>query len=117
MTFIDYDFEDQLDWKRLAPPLAAATAAVARLDERLRTLPFGPGILERLAYHEASATSLLEGELVPVEDLVLLEAGCPQKPTTHELSICLDIYRALCRAGCKPARPAALLGQARPDRG
>lgn len=112
MTFIDYDFEDKLDWKRLAPPLAASTAAVARLDERLRTLPFGAGVLERLAYFEASATILLEGDLVPVEDLVLLEAGCPQKPTYRELSICLDIYLALRHAGW--TAPGPLLSSPRP---
>jgi hypothetical protein len=73
----DYEFQEaakKLDLKRLLKPLLAAEQAVARMDERLRALPFRDGVVERLVYHEACAVSLLEG-LVAVEDLVQFEAG------------------------------------------
>jgi hypothetical protein len=71
-VFAAYDFRERLDWKRLAAPLCSAAAALARPDERLRLLSFAGGVSERLVYHEACAVRLLEGELVHVEDLVLL---------------------------------------------
>jgi hypothetical protein len=60
----DYEFQEaakKLDLKRLLKPLLAAEQAVARMDERLRALPFRDGVVERLVYHEACAVSLLEG--------------------------------------------------------
>jgi hypothetical protein len=74
----DYEFQEaakKLDLKRLLKPLLAAEQAVARMDERLRALPFRDGVVERLVYHEDCAVSLLEGKLVAVEDLVQFEAG------------------------------------------
>ena len=106
--FFDYDFEDKLNYQRLMPPALAAEHAIARLGERLRTLPMCEGVLERLVYHEASSVSLIEGELVPVEDLVGLEGGCLQRLSYHELSTCYGHYIVLRHAGSADA--AALLG-------
>jgi len=91
----DYEFQEtarKLDLKRLLKPLLAAEQAMARLDEKLRTLPFRDGLIERVIYHEACAVSLLEGHLVPVEDLVQFEAGCLQKISYPELSACHGTY-------------------------
>src|SRR5215468_5779773 len=106
----DYEFQDTvktLDLKRLLKPLLAAEQATARLDERLRTLPFRDGVIERLIYHEACAVSLLEGHLVPVEDLAQFEAGCLQKISYPELSACHGTYLVLRDAS--RASPEALL--------
>jgi hypothetical protein len=91
----DYEFGEtarKLDLKRLPKPLLAAGQAIARMDERLRTLPFRDGVIERLVYHEACAISFLEGKLVPVEDLVQFEAGVLQKMSYPELSACHGTY-------------------------
>jgi hypothetical protein len=86
--------------------------AVARLDERLRALAFRDGVIERLIYHEACAVSLLEGHLVPVEDLVQFEAGCLPKISYPELSACRGTYLALRDAW--RAAPEALLAASSP---
>src|SRR5262249_39811791 len=114
----DYEFQDtarKLDLKRLLKPLLAAEQAMARLDERLRALPFRDGVIERLVYHEACAVSLLEGHLVPVEDLVQFEAGCLQKISYPELSACHGTYLILRDAW--RAAPEALLAGSSPGEG
>jgi len=108
----DYEFQDtarKLDLKRLLKPLLAAEQAMARLDEKLRALPFRDGVIERLIYHEACAVSWLEGHLVPVEDLVQFEAGCLQKISYPELSACHGTYVNL-RDVWRPAPEALLAG-------
>jgi hypothetical protein len=111
----DYEFQETaktLDLKRLLKPLLAAEQAMARIDERLRTLPFRDGVIERLVYHEACAVSLLEGHLVPVEDLAQFEAGCLQKISYPELSACHGTYVSL-RDAWRTA-PEALLAASSP---
>lgn len=111
----DYGFQETaktLDLKRLLKPLLAAERATARLDERLRALPFRDGVIERLIYHEVCAVSLLEGYLVPVEDLVQFEAGCLQKISYPELSACHGTYVNL--RDVWRAAPEALLAGSTP---
>jgi hypothetical protein len=111
----DYEFQDtvrKLDLKRLLKPLLAAEQAMARTGERLRTLPFGEGVIERLIYHEACAVSWLEGKLVPVEDLVHSKAGVLQKVSYPELSACSDCFAVLHHAW--RAAPEALLAGSSP---
>jgi hypothetical protein len=106
----DYDVPEtvkKLDLKRLLKPLLAAEQAMARTDERLRTLSFGEGVIERLVYHEACAVSVLEGKLVPVEDLVQFDAGVLQKISYPALSACYGTYAILRHAW--RASPEALL--------
>ncbi len=55
-------------------PVANATAALTRLDERLARSPIRDGMLERMHMHDAVASMWLEGELVHLEDLVLHDA-------------------------------------------
>jgi hypothetical protein len=110
---IDYDIQDalkKLDLKRLLKSLLVAEQAMARTDERLRTLPFRDGVIERLVYHEACALSLLEGKLVPVEDLVQFDAGVLQRIPYPELSACDGTYAILRHAW--RVTPEALLASA-----
>jgi hypothetical protein len=114
----DYEFQEaakKLDVKQLLKPLLAAEHAMARTDERLRELPFRDGVIERLVYHEACAVSLLEGKLVPVEDLVQFEAGVLQRISYPELSACHCTYTILRHA--TRSAPEALLASARPGDG
>jgi hypothetical protein len=111
-VFAAYDFKERLDWKRLAAPLCSAAAALARLDERLRLLSFAGGVSERLVYHEACAVRLLEGELVHVEDLVLLESGHFTGRSSVELSSAFEVFIVLRHAAF--AEAGALLAAARP---
>jgi hypothetical protein len=114
----DYEFQEtakKLDLKRLLKPLLAAEQAMARVGEQLRTLPFRDGVIERLVYHEACAVSLLEGKLVPVEDLVQFEGGVLQKISYPELSACHGTYVILRDAW--RAAPEALLAGSSPGEG
>jgi hypothetical protein len=111
----DYEFQEmarKLDLKRLLKPLLAAEQAMARTGERLRTLSFGEGVIERLIYHEACAVSWLEGKLVPIEDLVHSRAGVLQKVSYPELSACSGCFAVLRDAG--RASPEALLAGGSP---
>jgi hypothetical protein len=115
---IEYDVEElarKLDLKRLLKSLLAAEQAMARTDERLRTLSFRDGVIDRLVYHEACAISLLEGKLVPVEDLVQFEAGVLQKISYPELSVCHGTFAILRHAW--QAAPEALLSCVSPGDG
>ena len=55
----------------LQQPISEATAAIVRLDERLKNSPLGKGCLERLHFVDACASLWIDGELVHLEDLVL----------------------------------------------
>jgi hypothetical protein len=115
---IDYDPQETaraLDLKRLLKPLLAAEQAMARIGERLRSLSFGEGVIERLVYHEACAVSFLEGKLVSVEDLVHLEAGVSQTIGNPALSACYGTYTILRHAWRAAAEP--LLGGDSPGDG
>lgn len=66
--------------------LVKAEDAVARLDERARTSPLRDGWQARLLYGEACACQLAGGDLVHLEDLVLLDGGAYQGPSDMALS-------------------------------
>jgi hypothetical protein len=70
----------------LLDPLLRAEDALARLDERARTSPLREGWQARLLYGEACASRLAEGELVHLEDLVLLDNGALMGGITPDLS-------------------------------
>jgi len=59
------------DWRRLAPALGAAEAAVGRADERLRATPLAVGVIARLDVADAVAALWLQGELIDADDLIL----------------------------------------------
>lgn len=78
-----YSVPDALPWPLLAAPLAQAEDALARLDERLRASPIREGWSARAHFLDAAAALWLEGELVPIEDLTLHDAGMDARAPTH----------------------------------
>jgi hypothetical protein len=74
-----------LSLDRLLAPFEAASDALARLDERLRTSPVAEAFILRAHFHDACAAIWREGEFVQVEDLVLHVAGMDARSPTHEL--------------------------------
>lgn len=79
----------------LFEPALRATAALTRLDERLRTSPVREGYLARMAFHDAAASMWLGGELVHLEDLVLHDAHMDIRAPTHELTLAHEVLRAI----------------------
>lgn len=88
---------------KLAVSLEAATSAVVRLDETVgRQGRVGEGYRTRLDFQEACALRSIAGELVPVEDLVLVDSGTPIRLSTIELTRARVILQARRHAGAKP---------------
>ena len=77
---------DAFPWARLAPSLAAAEDALARLDERVARSPIRDGWCERNRFTEAVSSLLLDGTLVQLEDLVLHDAGLDARAPSPELT-------------------------------
>ncbi|MCO5733246.1 RHE_PE00001 family protein [Rhizobium sp. SSA_523] len=88
-----YDLDQRL-LPLLLSPIAQATEALVRLDERLASSPLGHGVLERQHFSDACASLWLDGELVHLEDLVLHEAGHDIRAPSHELTIARDVLRS-----------------------
>lgn len=88
-----YDFT-KIPIQALLQPISEATAALTRLDERLKNSPLGPGCLERLHFHDACASLWIDGELVHLEDLVLHDSSRDIRSPTHELTIAHAVLRA-----------------------
>lgn len=97
-----YDF-GKLSPDTLIAPVATATEALARLDERVRTSPVRDGFVERQNFADAAAALWLAGELVHTEDLVLHDAHMDIRTPTHELTRAHAVLRARRRIfGQKP---------------
>jgi len=92
MFSMRYDL-DQLPLKTLLSPSARASAALARLDERLAPSPVGKGLIERLHFADACASLWLDSELVEMEDLVLHEAARDIRSPSHALTIARDVLQ------------------------
>ncbi|RWA98669.1 MAG: DUF1612 domain-containing protein [Mesorhizobium sp.] len=75
-----------LSLETLIGPVARATEALARLDERLARSPVREGFVERQHFADAAAALWLMGELVHFEDLVLHDAHMDIRTPTHELT-------------------------------
>ncbi|MER8759908.1 RHE_PE00001 family protein [Mesorhizobium sp. M0976] len=80
-----YDIRE-LPLETLFEPVARATEALARLDERLARSPVRDGFVERQHFADAAAALWLAGELVHTEDLVLHDAHMDIRTPTHELT-------------------------------
>jgi hypothetical protein len=93
--------------ERLLAPMASAEDAIARLDERLRRSPLADGLNARLAFAEACASRLAEGQLVHLEDLVLFDADAYTGPAAPELSAAWQALRTW--RGAQRSDAAALL--------
>lgn len=71
----------------LGPTLERATVEIVRLDEQVGRLGrVGEGYRSRSDFQEACALRAIAGELVPVDDLVLVDAGSPIRLPTIELT-------------------------------
>jgi hypothetical protein len=77
----------------LIQPVAEATAAIARLDERFGRSTLGEGCRSRADFVDACASLWIDGELVHLEDLVFHDAGMGIRTPTHELTIASDVLR------------------------
>ncbi len=87
----------------LMRPAFYAGVALTRLDERIARSPVGSGFLERQNFTDACASLWIDGELVPLEDLVLHDAFRDTRTPTHELTIARDVLRTRRRiAGQSP---------------
>jgi hypothetical protein len=74
-----YEIPENLLSGPLVDPLLRAEDALASLDERARSSALREGWQARLLYGEACASRLAEGELVHLEDLVLLDNGAQRR--------------------------------------
>ncbi|MCU0730473.1 MAG: DUF1612 and helix-turn-helix domain-containing protein, partial [Hyphomonas sp.] len=76
--------------------------ALARLDERLRASPIREGWSARSHFLDAAAALWLEGELVPIEDLVLHDVGMDVRAPTHPVVRAHQVLRARRRIAAGP---------------
>ena len=89
-----YRLPDPLPWAALAPSLAAAEDRLARLDERLRSSPIRAGWIARTHFADSCASLWLDGDLVPLEDLVLHDAHRDIHAPTRALIRAQAVLRA-----------------------
>ncbi|MBM7046257.1 RHE_PE00001 family protein [Rhizobium lusitanum] len=101
MISMSYDLS-KLPISGLLRPISNATAALARLDERIARSPVGQGWIERMNFADACASLWIDGELVHLEDLVLHDAGADIRAPTHELTIAHDVLRTRHRISAQP---------------
>jgi len=87
----------------LLKPVADASGALTRLDERIARSSVGGGWLERLHFTDACASLWIDGELVHLEDLVLHDSLRDIRTPTHELTIARDVLRTRRRIAAQPA--------------
>jgi len=109
---IAYAIPEKLPLGAVLAPLMVADDAIARLDERARSSPLRDGWIARLLYREACASRLAAGELVHLEDLVLLDGGALTTTMTADLSSAWHVLGVWRRAG--KADPVELLRSQRP---
>lgn len=86
----------------LLSPLARASEALARLDERLAHSPVGTGLIERFHFADACASLWLDGELVELEDLILRDAARDIRSPSHALTIARDVLQTRRRIAVQP---------------
>ncbi len=67
--------DERLDWRELVPLIGPATAAVARYDAMLASVPSPDVLLASLATEEAVRSSRIEGTEATIGDVLRLEAG------------------------------------------
>lgn len=87
-----YDFA-KLPISTLLKPVADASSALVRLDERIARSPVGQGWIERQNFTDACASLWIDGELVHLEDLVLHDSLRDIRTPTHELTIARDVLK------------------------
>lgn len=109
---VAYAIPEKLPLNAILAPLLAAEDALARLDERARHSPLRDGWTARMLLREACASRLGAGELVHLEDLVLLDGGALTTTMTPDLSSAWHVLGVWRRAS--KADPVELLRSQRP---
>lgn len=112
MNTSNYVIPDPLPYSELLPPLLETSVSISRFDEQLKIGLLREGFLSRLWYHEALACELAEGDLVHMEDLVLLDGRVFNGTPYGALSQALQTLRTWQRAAA--ADPAEVLRSLRP---
>ena len=114
-----YALPNPLPWAVLANSLAAAEDSLARLDERLRSSPIQAGWIARTHFADSCASLWLDGDMVPLEDLVLHDAHRDIHAPTRALIRAQAVLRARRRIAAAdpgwaltPAGLASLRGRA-----
>lgn len=101
MISMSYDLA-KLPIQTLLRPIASATSALTRLDERITRSSVGAGWIERSHFADACASLWIDGELVHLEDLVLHDGFRDIRTPTHELTIARDVLRTRRRIADQP---------------
>jgi hypothetical protein len=83
-------------------PVADASSALSRVDERIARSAVRPGFLERQNFTDACASLWIDGELVHLEDLVLHDSLRDIRSRSHELTIAHDVLRTRRRIADHP---------------
>jgi len=91
-----------LPLQTLMSPVAEATGALVRLDERIARSAIGGGWIARQHFADACASLWIDGKLVHLEDLVLHDAGADIRAPTHELTTAHAVLRARRRIAAHP---------------
>ena len=87
----------------LAVEIERAGTQLVRLDEQVARLGrVGDGYRTRSDFQEACALRAIAGELVPIDDLVLIDAGSPIRLPTIELTRARIVLQARRSAGAHP---------------
>jgi hypothetical protein len=86
-----YMDREAVSFEHLQAPFEAASDALARLDERLRTSLVAEAFVLRAHFHDACAAMWRAGELVSLEDLVLHDSGMDVRAPSHELVRAYDV--------------------------
>jgi hypothetical protein len=94
----------------LAASLAAAGDLLARLDERLRSSPIQAGWIARTHFADSCASLWLDGDMVPLEDLVLHDAHRDIHAPTRALIRAQAVLRARRRIAAADPRWALTPG-------
>ena len=88
-----YDIPEEFRIETVLGAFLAAQEAVIRLDERARRSPHRQAWMQRLLFGEACACQLFEGDLVHLEDLVLLDGHAFSGAPSMALSSALEILK------------------------
>lgn len=87
-----------LDLARLATPVARASQLLGELNGISRTLPDPYLLIRPLQVREALTSSSMEGTFTTVDDLLLLEAGAPERGGASDTREVQNYRRALSAA-------------------
>lgn len=97
-AFVPHSLPPQLEMDSIADQLARAAQRVGELSGIGRTLPNPYLLIQPLQVQEALTSSSMEGTYTTVDDLLLLEAGAPERSRTAETREVLNYRLALAEA-------------------